>query len=194
MHLLGKVLKVEPFLLVLIAFVPFFKEGTVLWQWPVGFWTVTVSREGVDIFLNVLCKGTIAILAMVLLNATTPFMDFLRGLESMRVPKVLVNVLGFMYRYLFVLVDERERMMQALRSRSPHPRRLLLWRGIAGVIGVLFVRAFERGERIYQAMCARGFRGTIQTLDVRPLRRADVAATLGVVAVCIAGKVTAFLW
>jgi cobalt/nickel transport system permease protein len=194
LHLVGKVLKVEPFLLVLIIFVPFFKEGTAIREWHFGSWTVTVTREGLDIFFNVLCKGTIAILAMVLLNATTPFVDFLRGLESMHVPRVLVNVLGFMYRYLFVLTDERERMILALRSRSPHPRRVLLWRGMGGIIGVLFIRAFERGERVYQAMCARGFRGTIRTLEVRRLRATDIAATCVVVAVCITGKVVAFLW
>lgn len=193
LHLVGKVLKVEPFLLVLIMFVPFFKEGTALGQWHLGSWMVTVTREGLDIFLNVLCKGTIAILAMVLLNATTPFVDFLHGLESMRVPRVMVNVLGFMYRYLFVLSDERERMILALRSRSPHPRRLFLWRGLAGIIGVLFIRAFERGERIYLAMCARGFRGTIRTLEDRPLQVTDVAVTLLIVVVCITGKVVVFL-
>ncbi|HOE10146.1 MAG TPA: cobalt ECF transporter T component CbiQ [bacterium] len=193
LHLVEKVLKVEPFLLALIVFVPFFKEGTPLWKWQLGPWTGAVTREGVDVFLNVLCKGTIAILAMVLLNATTPFVGFLRGLESLRVPRLLVNILGFMYRYLFVLTDERERMMLALRSRCPYPRRILLWRGLSGIIGVLFIRAFERGERIYQAMCSRGFLGTIRTLDTPELRASDVALTVTVIAVCITGRLVAWL-
>jgi cobalt/nickel transport system permease protein len=112
---------------------------------------------GTVIFLGVLAKSTLCLLAMLLLAATTPFSETLEALRRWRVPLLLVSVVALMYRYLFVLLDEAERMSRARASRSFAADRLRTWRSSASIIGGLFVRSARRAERIYAAMWARGW-------------------------------------
>ena len=72
--------------------------------------------------------------------------------------ELLITVLALMYRYVFVVIDEVERLQRARASRTFLPGRAVAWRGGAGVVGQLFVRSSERAERVYAAMCARGWR------------------------------------
>jgi cobalt/nickel transport system permease protein len=113
---------------------------------------------GWRLFLFLVAKCTLCLLVMVLLSNTTPFSDLLRLLRTARVPALLVTTLSLMYRYLFVLVDETHRMRRARMSRTFTPQRLWAWHSMAAVISQLFIRASERAERIYGAMCARGWR------------------------------------
>lgn len=101
-------------------------------------------------------KSTLCLLTMLLLASTTPFGEILRVLRAVRVPELLVTTLGLMYRYLFVLADEAQRMRRARASRTFAGGRAAAWWASATVVGQLFVRASERAERIYAAMCARG--------------------------------------
>ena len=87
-------------------------------------------------------------------------------------PAVLVSTLQFMHRYLHVLTDELDRMLKARRSRTFRRTGRLDWGLLTGCIGILFLRAFERGERVHAAMLARGWDGTIRTLDATEARRA----------------------
>jgi cobalt/nickel transport system permease protein len=95
---------------------------------------------------------------MILLSNTTPFDELLRVLRRARVPALLITTLALMYRYLFVLIDETERMGRARASRTFTRQRRQAWKTLATVIGQLFVRSTERAERIYAAMCARGWK------------------------------------
>jgi cobalt/nickel transport system permease protein len=94
----------------------------------------------------------------VLLSSTTRFSAILRVLWGIRVPTLLVTTLALMHRYLFVLVDETGCMVRARRSRTFTHDRASAWRSSASVIAHLFVRSSERAERIYAAMCARGWK------------------------------------
>ena len=114
--------------------------------------------DGARIFAATVARSTLCLFAMVLLAATTRFSDLLRVLWSARVPGLLVTTLALMHRYLFLLVDETGRMVRARRSRSLSRGRLATWRSSATVIAHLFVRSSERAERIYSAMCARGWK------------------------------------
>jgi cobalt/nickel transport system permease protein len=109
-------------------------------------------------FLFLVARCTICLLIMVLLANTTPFAELLRVLKVVRVPSLLVTTLSLMYRYLFVLVDEAQRMKRARASRTFTVRRGRSWRTLATVVSQLFIRASERAERIYGAMCARGWK------------------------------------
>jgi len=109
-------------------------------------------------FLFLVAKCTLCLLAMVLLSNTTPFSEILRVLKAARMPALMVTTLSLMYRYLFVLVDEAQRMRRARMSRTFTARRSRSWRTISTVVSQLFLRASERAERIYGAMCARGWR------------------------------------
>jgi cobalt/nickel transport system permease protein len=99
------------------------------------------------------------------LVATTPFPELLRATRVLHAPAVLAATMSFMYRYLFVLVNEAMRLQTAREARSAGPGRSLLWRArvLGGMIGSLFIRSYERSERIYAAMLARGFTGEIRT-------------------------------
>jgi cobalt/nickel transport system permease protein len=116
--------------------------------------------NGVRVFATIFVRSTLCLLTMVLLSNTTPFSAILKVLRRVRVPALFITTLALMYRYLFVLVDEAERMHRARASRTftRETSRVHLWHALGTVIGQLFVRSTERAERIYAAMCARGWR------------------------------------
>jgi cobalt/nickel transport system permease protein len=113
---------------------------------------------GTALFLSMLTKSTLCLACMILLTATTRFSDLLAVLWRLRVPSLLVTTLALMHRYLFVLLEEMERMQRARRSRTFVAGRSSAWRSSAQVAGQLFVRTSERAERVYLAMCARGWK------------------------------------
>jgi cobalt/nickel transport system permease protein len=106
----------------------------------------------------VFARSSLCIAAAILLGATTPFVQLLEVFKRVGVPAVLVTVLALMSRYIYVLGDEAERLERARRSRTFVTRRRLDWSTLAALVGQLFIRATNRAERIYAAMCARGWR------------------------------------
>lgn len=110
---------------------------------------------------NILAKGTLGVVASLLLAATTTTRDLILGLDRLRCPHVLTQIATFMLRYLDVLVGEARRMRVARISRGDDPRFLWQVRGFAAGVGALFLRAFERGERVYLAMVSRGYDGRL---------------------------------
>jgi cobalt/nickel transport system permease protein len=124
-----------------------------------GIATLALLRPGgTALFVSMVVKSTLCLACMVLLTATTRFTDLLQVLWRLHVPALLVTTLALMHRYLFVLLDEMERMQRARRSRTFVAGKASVWRGSAQVAALLFVRASERAERVYLAMCARGWR------------------------------------
>ena len=115
--------------------------------------------------VSLLIKETLAFLATLLLVQVTPFRKLLAALRRLGTPAALVATLQFMYRYLFVLTEELDRMVTARRARAFRRSGRLDWGLLTGLIGVLFLRAFERGEQVHSAMLARGWDGTMRTLD-----------------------------
>jgi cobalt/nickel transport system permease protein len=114
--------------------------------------------RGWAVFLTLLVRTNLCLLTMILLSNTTPFSEVLRVLKRLRVPAILITTLALMYRYLFVLVEETARMRRARASRTFTRRRGAAWQSLATIISQLFIRSTERAERIYAAMCARGWR------------------------------------
>jgi cobalt/nickel transport system permease protein len=113
---------------------------------------------GARVFMTLLIRTHLCLLAMILLSNTTPFNDLLRVLRRARVPLLFITTLTLMHRYLFVLVEEAERMRRARLSRTFTPGRRLPWHSLSTILSQLFVRASERAGRIYDAMCARGWK------------------------------------
>jgi cobalt/nickel transport system permease protein len=107
---------------------------------------------------TVAVKSTICLLTVIVVSNTTPFSGVLRVLREARVPGLLITTIALMHRYLFVLVEEAERMRRARASRTFRRGRGARWQTLSTVVGQLFVRASERAERIYDAMCARGWK------------------------------------
>jgi cobalt/nickel transport system permease protein len=128
-------------------------------------------QRGWELFFAVLVRSALSFLAGLWLVNVTPFDELLTALRKFGVPLVLIAILAFMYRYLFVVFDELNRMRDARRARSfgrRSWRRELAER--AQLVGVLLIRSLERAERVYGAMCARGWNGQIHTLESRPDR------------------------
>lgn len=106
----------------------------------------------------VVTRSSLCILTLLLLSNTTPFSDLLDVLKRARVPGLMITTLALMYRYLFVLKEESARMRSARACRTFTKSRRHTWHMLATVLGQLFVRSGERAERIYWAMCARGWK------------------------------------
>jgi cobalt/nickel transport system permease protein len=109
-------------------------------------------------WLGVTARSGLCLLTVILVSNTTPFSQVLRVLKRVHVPGLLITTIALMHRYLFVLADEAERMRRARLSRTFTRERRFQWRSLSTVLGQLFVRASERAERIYDAMCARGWK------------------------------------
>ena len=122
---------------------------------------LAVSEAGVVAAAGLLMKGTLGVLAALTLAATTEPDDVLRGLQRLRVPDPLVQIMGFMVRYLDVVTGEMGRMLTAMRSRGYDPRSPRHWPVLARSLGALFIRSYERGERVHLAMLSRGYTGTL---------------------------------
>ncbi len=107
---------------------------------------------------------------------TTPLHELAGGLRKLGVPVILVDTLTLTYRYLFVLLEEATRLRRAAAARGYRPR----WLGqallIGRLIGQLFMRSYERAERVYDAMVQRGYRGQMPTSRELAFGKADVAA------------------
>jgi cobalt/nickel transport system permease protein len=154
-------------------FIPFFKQGEVAGSYNIWLWRVSVTYSGLFILANIVVKSWLCILSLILLSATTKFTALLKGLKQLGIPKVMVLILSFMYRYIFVLVDEVMRMRRARDSRNFGGGRLRQLKTLGNMIGTLFIRSYERGERVYVAMLSRGFDGEVRTLHKLSFKQAD---------------------
>jgi cobalt/nickel transport system permease protein len=142
-----------PFVALAVA-LPFLAGGeTIAWA------GLTLSVDGLLGGWNIVAKATLGLLASLLLVATTQVRDLVLGLDRLRCPAALTQIAAFMLRYLDVLVAEAGRMRIARLSRGDDPRVLWQARGFAAGLGALFLRAYERGERVWLAMRSRGFTG-----------------------------------
>lgn len=117
-----------------------------------------LQHGGTAIFIAIVTKSTLSLFAVLLLSNTTPFDQILRVLRRVGTPPILITILALMYRYLFVLIDEGERLARARMSRTFSTSRLRRWHLLGSLISQLFLRSTERAERIYAAMTARGWK------------------------------------
>jgi cobalt/nickel transport system permease protein len=122
---------------------------------------VSVSQQGLQAGVALLIKGTLGVLASLTLAATTEPQDLLAGLERLRLPSQLVQILAFMVRYLDVVTGEMQRMKVARESRGFTARNPRHWPVVARSAGALFIRSYERGERVHLAMLSRGYTGKL---------------------------------
>lgn len=172
---------IAPVIVAATIFIPFARAGEP--AFAVGPFTASV--EGLEILVAALAKAAIGTVSAILLMATTGVPALIRGLEAMRVPRVLTLTAAFMYRYLFVVAEELARMRAALASRGFRPRHLLAIAPLGRMTGAMFLRTYGRGERVYLAMAARGYTGRMLALEVPRLTTAD-AAFVGAIVLLLA--------
>jgi cobalt/nickel transport system permease protein len=150
---------------------------------------LSLSESGLWGAWNVVAKGTLGAMAAVLLVSTTELAAVLRGLERLHVPRAFTTVAGFMVRYADVVSGEMHRMSVARQARGHDPRWLWQARAVAASAGALFVRSYERGERVYLAMVSRGYDGTMPLVrdEAAPGRAWAAAAVPALIAGALAG-------
>jgi cobalt/nickel transport system permease protein len=152
--------------------------GPTLLNLPLGSWTLTASQTGLERFISIALKSWISVQAAIVLASSTPFPDLQVAMRAVGIPRLLVMIFGLMWRYLFVLTDEVLRLLRARAARSGHsdqpglkPGGSVTWRArvTGGMAGNLFLRAFERSDRIYMAMLSRGYDGEVRAAPLPPL-------------------------
>lgn len=170
---LRRVVLLSPFIAMICLLCPLYDR--IPHDVAFGPWQFSVTAGWLTA-ASVATKFALGVLALTALTCTTPFALLLEGMRKLRMPRLLVTQLGFLYRYIFVLIDEAMRIRRGRdfrgARRAPAARRLA---AVGGIIGSLFVRTLERSERIHTAMCARGYRGEPHSLNRLRFRRADAA-------------------
>lgn len=179
MVIIKKLLVVSPFVLFVGIFNPVLDRETV---WNIL--GVNVSGGWVS-YASIIIKFILTISSALLLIATTSFPGICFALEKLKVPRIFVVQLLFLYRYIFVLVEETMRIARARNMRT-FGKRGRGARTLINIIGVLLVRSIERSERIYQAICSRGFDGSIRTLREFRFGFADIIFALITISAFIA--------
>lgn len=161
---------VLPFVLAALPVI-FTLDGPILTILSIGPWSLTIYQPGLERFLSIALKSWISVQAAIILATSTPFPELLSAMRAVGIPRLLVAIFGLMWRYLFVLADETLRMIRARAARSgesdqPDLKKggSLTWRArvTGGMAGSLFLRAFERSDRIYTAMLSRGYNGEVR--------------------------------
>lgn len=176
-----------PFALVAVSAV-FSPYGVPLAEWNLDFITLVPTDFGVVRFFSIMARSWLSVQVAILLVATTQFPDLIHAFEHLRMPRILTTIIAFLYRYLFVLTDEAYRLLRARDARSagyPGQKRggTLTWRAkvTGSMAGQLFLRSYERSDRIYNAMLSRGYSGHLRTLNPHVMARLDWL----VLAICV---------
>lgn len=148
----------------LLPALPFFLFASLVLGFSKG------SHAAIAAFL----KGFLSVLSVIILVSTTRFSNLLKGLEGLRLPTLLVSMISFVYRYLFIISDEYGHIKIARESRNFGGSKRRQWKGIGHSIGTLFLHSYERGDRVYSAMVARGYDGNIRTLGMQEIKSGDI--------------------
>ena len=135
---------------------PFFGSGEKMQVGPFDLYS-----EGVIAGSGIVVKGTLGVMTAIILSTSTTAREILRGLERLRLPVLMVQIASFMLRYVNVVNDEMERMRVARISRGFEATGIKHWRVLATAAGALFIRSYERGERVHLSMLSRGYEGIL---------------------------------
>jgi cobalt ECF transporter T component CbiQ len=174
-HIFKRLLLIVPFGLGAVVFIPFQGEGTPL----LHLWAWTATEEGVGDAAVILLKIVCANLLITYLMAVTPLFDLIKSLRTIGFPSIFIEMMGLMMRYFFLLKEEAASMLKAQRSRGMRIEGWLwnkrTYKRFGELLGVLFLRAYRRSERIYLSISARGgFAGGMQEGAGSPLDTGDI--------------------
>ena len=187
-----------PFALAAIT-VLFSIPGEPLFTFRLLMSNLTITDAGLLRFVSIVIRSWLSVQMAILLVATTEFPKIVHALNHLRVPTIITVIISFLYRYLFVLADEVLRLLRARQARSAaaagkNPGGSVLWRArIAGhMAGQLFLRSYERSDRIYNAMLSRGYKGELMTIHPHHFHTSDwiigAVSILGLIIMQIVGR------
>jgi len=159
---------VVAFAAVIVLPLPFLTPGYALFSVPVGPWRLWVSFEGVYQAVFFTVRVWVCVAALGLLTLSTRFVALLHAMQRLHFPRLFIQLTAITYRFIFVFTDEAYRMGLAREARTVRKERVVrlrTWRTLSSMIGTLFIRAYERGEKVYHAMLARGYTGEFQLMN-----------------------------
>ncbi|NTU62035.1 MAG: cobalt ECF transporter T component CbiQ [Chloroflexi bacterium] len=184
-YVLKRSLLAIPFVLAAVPLL-FTVPGPALLTIPIGSLSLTITSTGLERLLSILFKSWVSVQVAIVFAAATPFPDMLLAMRAVKIPRLLVSLFGLMWRYMFVMVDEVIRLMRARSARSgalegAKAGGSIVWRAkvTGGMAGNLFIRSIDRGERIYDAMAARGYDGEVRSFPLPPISSTSWIVLLG---------------
>jgi cobalt/nickel transport system permease protein len=188
-----------PFALVAVT-VLFSIPGNPIYTFRFLMWDAAITDAGLLRFVSIVIRSWLSVQMAILLVSVTEFPKIIHALTHLKVPVILTTIISFLYRYLFVLADEVMRLLRARQARSAASTGLrsggnVAWRArVAGnMAGQLFLRSYERSDRIYNAMLSRGYKGELMTIHPLQIQRSDwlfgAAAFIGFVIIQLAGRI-----
>ncbi|MCL5985258.1 MAG: cobalt ECF transporter T component CbiQ [Actinobacteria bacterium] len=164
-----RALAIIPLVLLIAIFLPFLKAGNVIYSFNIYSLKASVTDAGLIALWNSFIKSLLSITSMIILTSTTSFPEIMHGMQKLRIPKIIVMLISFMYRYIFVLVNEVQALQSSWHSRYFGKRFLRQISTMGTILGFLFIRTYEKSERIFLAMSSRGYEGEIKTIEqLRP--------------------------
>jgi len=182
-------------ILTVLAFISV-SVATPITRWPafIAFFSLLIfTADGLLAGTSIVVKGTLGVLAAVILSTTTTAREILRGLEKLKLPMIMVQIASFMLRYINVISDEMERMKVARESRGFIATGIKHWKVLATAAAALFIRSYERGERVHLAMLSRGFDGALPSLDSHSVTSREWLTALSVPGLALIASITASL-
>lgn len=183
--ILGRIAILLPFTIVIGLSIPFITPGKILFSFNF-FFDFHVTLEGLLFLSSVILKAIFAISIMTILSSSTPFSEIIFGLQKLHVPQIITSLLGFIYRYIFLFTDEIHRLNMGRNARTISKNWGLSIKSYSWLISSLLIRSFERSERIYQAMCARGFNGKFKIINTISVSIVDIV----IIALCLLSIIT----
>lgn len=169
---LKRSLVIIPFVLFVVMFAPFMKNSTSFGSYDLGI--IKLQVFGLVVAWNALIKAWLSVMLLIILTTSTRFSELLQALTWMKMPPIIVAMISFIYRFAFNFAYHLGNMYQALKARGFGGTKAWQWRVLSQLLAGLFIRAFERGERLYDAMLSRGFDGSMPFSGLGRLGRNDI--------------------
>jgi len=163
LYIVKRLAIILPILSIIAISLPFITPGNVIYEFHLIV-PLKITDIGLANFFSVIIKALLALSVMIVLTTTTRFRDLMFAMQRLHIPSIIISIIGFMYRYIFLFTDEFEKMNMGRESRTLAKNNRLKLKGLSWMTASLFIRSIDRGDRIYQAMCSRGFQGEFKTL------------------------------
>jgi cobalt/nickel transport system permease protein len=159
------------FVFAVLIMLPFSTPGDIVSSYEF----LSISKQGLLLAIMISLKAFSVMLLVFPMLSTMKFVTFIKTLEHFRLPNKLIQMIFFVYRYIFVVSNELQKTLRSVSSRNTGKKSCMLHRHIlSNIIGMILVRSYERGERIRNAMLSRGYNGNMKTLHPFRMTKKDL--------------------
>lgn len=179
-----RLLVVVPFVFTLCLLILFTHEGG---GEIARFGFLSIQAEGLERSVLIAARAMAAVILVLCMLGTMKFENTLKALEHLKIPTKLTQLIMFTYRYIFVLIDEFLGMSRSLASRGfQKGTNLRTVNTLAKMVGMLFIRSYERADRVCNTMVSRGYDGRLQTITEFRMQKKDITKAAVLVAAGLA--------